>query len=250
MNSTFANPIAMMQWGSWMIRARAQIFARCAVIAMTMIASMSSATTTYAGFLEFDTPAVAVQQVNLLNVAATLTAVGNLHWKLDVDPTSHAILPDSTIDAFFQGQLPSEFGIFGLAGAPFNLFTLPDGQFITGDTSQVTVNTTFGIDLFGPGFILLASFYTSDTSLFTSSVSGIPFTSFEFADPNRPNDLTWIYIGANVLPFPISPGSLVGVSFDRTVSSVPEPSSLALAGLGSLGLLIGAFRRRSAAIAI
>ena len=91
------------------------------------------------------------------------------------------------------------------------------------------------------------TFETKDYATFAaSSIPSIPFPAgTSFSDPNIPNDAVPIYVKFDPTGT-FTPGTLVGASFDRVVTVVPEPSSFALAaGLGSLAGLGFAWRRRT-----
>lgn len=206
---------------------------RCRMIlAIAAVLSSVSASSAIAGFVSFSVPSVAVQDVQLfpgtpIEVNATLTAVGTVDWNLDVDANGDTINSDSSITAIFHGFLPIEFG--PLAGLPFDLFSLPTGQTVTATNNGtvVTVDTTFGLSVPLAGL----SFYTLLPSTFVTSVSGIPFTTYFATSP----DLTTIYTTGDIA---------VGVSFNRTVSSVPEPSTITLAAIGLVSCAGAAWRKR------
>jgi hypothetical protein len=209
------------------------------VIAITVLIGFASPV--QAGIVTFTTPGIAIQDVELftgtpLQVDATLTAIGSLTWNLDIDANGNTINSDSSVIADFVGTLPAEFGKLGLAGVAFDLHSLLAGQSvtITNNGTLVTVNSNFGITVPAAG----TTFYTVTPSEFITSILGVPFSTFHFTSPA----VTGVYIGDN--PLTIDPGTLVGASFDRTVSSVPEPSSAVLLVLGGVGLAIRSFRHR------
>lgn len=96
----------------------------------------------------------------------------------------------------------------------------------------------------------LAGFTFQTESYATFDAANIPSTPFpvgtSFSDPNAPNDSVPIYVKydpSNTYPV----GTEAGVSFNRAVTVVPEPSSLSLtaaAGLAALAGLGFAWRRR------
>jgi hypothetical protein len=212
----------------------------------TFLATLICCSPAAAEIISFYTPATAVQQVNLLNIPATLNASGGIQWSLDLDANGNSIPGGaSSLNAFFAGTLPSEFAALGVAGAPFHLFSnSPQLINVTGNGTHVSVETTFGLQVFGPGGMVLANFYTQTPSNFSASVPGIPFSAdIVFQSPDRPQDPTPIYVGENVLELP--PGMLVGVSFDRTVTTTPEPTSIvAWASVGMIGLALRMHRQR------
>jgi hypothetical protein len=219
---------------------RSQFVAAMAATAILLFASSAKAA------VSFTTQATAVQQVNLLGIAATLVANGQIDWTFDLDSNGNTVGTASTINSHFAGILPAAFG--PLAGLPFDLFSNdPELVTVTGNGTHVSVDTTFGLII--PG---VAEFFTTVPSDFSAIVSGIPFGGgivFESLDPKRPNDLTQVFIGANGLQFPnggpIPSGTLVGVSFDRTVTTTtPEPASL-LGWLGASLLVLAARNRGS-----
>ena len=93
------------------------------------------------------------------------------------------------------------------------------------------------------------TFETKDDATFAAAnIPSLPFPAgTSFSDPNIPNDVVPIYVKYDpTFTFPV--GTLVGASFDRVVTIVPEPSSLAsAAGLGLLLVLGFAWRRRKVA---
>ncbi|MBS0265847.1 MAG: PEP-CTERM sorting domain-containing protein [Planctomycetes bacterium] len=200
-------------------------------LVVAILSSLLSTSSVFAGIETFTIPSVAAQNVDLFGIIHTpLVAVGTVKWTLDVDENGNSINSDSSIDAQFHGILPSAFASLGLAGLPFDLYSLPTGQSVTvtGNGTLVTVDTTFGLAIPAAGTTL----YTNVPSEFVTSVSGIPFTSFFATSP----DPVGIYMGDN--PFGIPPGTLVGDSYGRTVYSTPEPGSLTLFAL-SLTSLVG-----------
>jgi len=179
---------------------------------------------------------VARQQVNLLGVIETLIAdgVGNFTFEVDANNNTLAGGCVSEFNSLFRGFLPGGFG--GLAGARFDLFSLP-GATVTasGNGTHVRNVTNFGMRVFAPDNTVLANFFTSTPSLFESNVISLTdIAGSVFQDALRPNDITQVFVGQNGLGQ--IEGALVGFSFDRTVTAVPEPSSLVVCILGGLGL--------------
>jgi hypothetical protein len=115
---------------------------------------------------------------------------------------------------FATGQ-PSSFqsGNFALGGASF------DFMFLTGPAA--------GVELFTDPSVPFS---------FSSTFDGLPPSGGTVLMNSGPDVL-------NVLYYPPGGGSIVvAQSFDRTITLVPEPGSLALCGLG--GVLAYAYRRR------
>ncbi len=176
----------------------------------------------------------AKQQVSLFGApAVTLVARGPVKFTFDVDGSGNTIPGGtSTLDAMFSGTLPSELGP-PLAGLSFDLFSVDTSSLTTVDGNFVRAELTFGLTIYAAPGIVAANFYTLTPSIFQSSVISLTdLTGAVFQDPNRPSDPTAIYIGQNGLG--VSEGTLVGVSFDRTVSTVPEPSTLVICSLVSV----------------
>ena len=223
------------------------------VLILACLLGISSTTTTQADIVTHDVDSLAVQQVNLFGVDATLEARGIASYTFDVDANNNTIPGgNSTLSVLFEGLLPSEFAGLGLEGAEFDLFTTNPGAenlTVTGNGTQISLETTFGIRVYaGPG-VVGANFFTSTPSLFEGSINGLQdFTGSVFGDPNRPLDSTDIFIGDSLagLGLPAS-GTLVGSSFNRTVSAVPEPSSLFL---GAAFVVFAGCRRRKAGRAL
>ena len=203
---------------------------------------VSSGGSLFAGMVAKTFQMRAIQQVNLFGVDATLVANGPVLFNFEVDANNNTIPGgNSFVDAFFTGILPSEFAAIGVGGAPFELFSLPGSQVLTasGNGTHVSLSTTFGLRVFAAPGVVGANFYTSVPSLFESDVISLTnFSESVFGDPSRPNDVTSVFIGDNLLGVP--PGTQVGISFNRTVTTVPEPSSMLVFGL--LGL-VGCGRR-------
>lgn len=185
------------------------------------------------------------QNVSLLGVDASLSATGMVHWVFDVDANGDSIPAGaSTVDAVFQGTLPAEFG--GLAGAAYDLFSIDGQETVTtsNNGTHVRALTNFGLKVYAAPNVVLAEFYTQTPSIFEADVIGLAnFNGSVFQDNLRPNDLTQVFIGQNGLS--IIPNTLAGASFNRTVTAVPEPSSLVFATCGGvLGLLMRHRRRQ------
>jgi hypothetical protein len=129
-------------------------------LVLAIVTAMISASSSDAGLITFDTPSVAVQEVDLFGFIHTpLVAVGSVTWNLDVDSNGNTINADSNISALFHGTLPGAFAPLGLAGLPFDLYSLPGGQTVTATNNGtlVTVNTTFGLTIPAAGTTLFTS---------------------------------------------------------------------------------------------
>lgn len=169
----------------------------------------------------------ALQNVNLLGIDAVLFATGPATFTFDVDANNNTIPGgNSSVTTLFTGVLPAAFAPLGVAGAPFELFpNLPNVLQATGNGTHVRVEATFGIRVYVAPGVVGANFFTAAPSIFQSNVIGLQnFNGSVFQDPLRPNDAAAVFIGANALG--IAPGTQVGVSFNRTVAAVPEPSAL------------------------
>ena len=190
---------------------------------------------------------VAVQRVNLLGVNASLVASGPATFTFDVDANMNTIPGGvSTIDTLFSGFLPVEFTPLGVNGAPFQLFSLnPEVLTATNNGTRVRIDTTFGLRVFAAPGVVGAEFFTRIPSVFESNVTSLrDLNGSVFQASNRPNDITEIFIGNSILPGLPPSGTLVGVSFDRTVTAVPEPTSLLLCSLIGFACVPLAYKRK------
>jgi hypothetical protein len=205
-----------------------------------------------AGSVQQKTDAEAVQMVNLLGISAQLVGRGFVDFDFDLGPdgTTATGGGNSSILGFFQGFVPDEFAPLGINGLPFDLsndetvFPIGPEKVEVLSTGTVNLVSQFGIQIFDPSrSVVLASLYTLEAGLFQSVDAGIPVPNRTvFEDPNRPDDVLVVVAGENGLGIPI--GEPVGLSFNRTVTTVPEPSSTAIFAVGSLCLAAGAGLRR------
>ena len=202
-------------------------------VMFTILTCVSSClvSTLQAAIIVTNVQMLAVQQVNLLGVSASLVASGPATFTFDVDGNMNTIPGGvSTIDTLFSGFLPVEFKPLGVYDAPFQLFSLnPEVLTVTNGGTHVRIDTTFGLRVFaGPGLVG-AEFFTKIPSVFEANVTSLRVLNGSvFQASNRPNDITEIFIGNSILPGLPPAGSLVGISFDRTVTAVPEPTSILL----------------------
>jgi len=221
------------------------ISAMAASIAAALLALGTCACQLNADIVVHTQPMLAVQNVNLLGIEAVLTAGGEGTFTFEVDGNNNTIPGGaSNLVALFYGFLPDEFEPLGVDGAPFELFNNPpDLVQTTGNGTFVRVETTFGLRVFVAPGVVGANFYTSVPSLFETDVVGLQdFTGSIFQDPDRPLDFTEIFVEENLLG--LSPGTLVGVSFNRTVTAIPEPGSLGFLCFVAGGFSLQVFRRR------
>jgi len=189
----------------------------------------------------------AVQQVNLLGVSASLVARGPATFTFDVDGNMNTIPGGlSTLDTLFSGFLPNEFSALGVNGAPFQLFSLdPEVVTATNNGTRVRIDTTFGLRVFAAPGVVGAEFFTRIPSVFEANVTSLrDLNGSVFQASNRPNDVTEIFIGNSILPGLPPAGTLVGISFDRTVSVVPEPASIFMWTLIGFAYVPFAYKRK------
>jgi hypothetical protein len=204
------------------------IFNRRLLLVIGLVACVFTTRDVQADIVVHEQDMIARQNVNLLGIDAVLYSRGPATFTFDVDANNNTIPGGaSNVETLFKGFLPVEFAPLGVAGAAFDLFpNEPDVVEVTGDGTHVRIETTFGLRVYVAPGVVGANFYTAIPSIFESDVVGIQdFTGAVFQDPDRPNDVTEVFIGENI--FGIAPGTLVGASFNRTVTAIPEPCSLA-----------------------
>jgi hypothetical protein len=210
------------------------------------LSSLSIATASGAS-INFDTKSTAVQRItsDLVGGSIILNAAGTQHFTVDLDAGTANVTSD------FKGtDLETPLGTFA-----YDLYnTATVGTAVDNGDGTYTISFTLLFELkVTSGPLDGVVFETLTDSLFQSTVSSIPFPDGTvFGDPARPNDETTIYLKSDpsgiLSGLGINVGDPVGTSSDRTVtilSVVPEPSSLALLGLGSLALAGVARRKRS-----
>jgi hypothetical protein len=210
------------------------------------LSSLSIATASGAS-INFDTQSTAVQRItsDLVGGSIILNAAGTQHFTVDLDAGTANVTSD------FKGtDLETPLGTFA-----YDLYnTATVGTAVDNGDGTYTISFTLLFELkVTSGPLDGVVFETLTDSLFQSTVSSIPFPDGTvFGDPARPNDETTIYLKSDpsgiLSGLGINVGDPVGTSSDRTVtilSVVPEPSSLALLGLGSLALAGVARRKRS-----
>lgn len=200
--------------------------------------------------------AIAIQDVNLLGIDATLVHPGFFEFRIDIgtDGNSSSGGGTSATTGFFQGFLPDEFTPLGISGFPFDvgndtsIFSIPDETTtVTDGGMTVAVSSHFWLQVFDPTrTTVLATFHTDFANggpgLFQAVNTEVPIpigTLFE--DPNRPNDVLQIVAGPNQIG--INEGEIVGTSFNRTIVTVPEPSSLFV--LFAMTSSLALFRKRT-----
>lgn len=221
-------------------------------VALASCIALCGNASTHAAIVVHEVENLAVQDVNLLGINATLRAQGRGTYTFDVDSNNNTNPGGaSTLDTDFRGILPAEFGDLG--GAPFQLFADPATAelTVTGDGTFLRLESTFSINVFADpaSTIVAASFFTTTPSIFESDIIGLQdFTGSVFRDPridtNPMADAVPVFIGDSIVPGLPPAGTLVGSSFNRKVSVVPEPSSLLFAGL-ALGFGVSRRRRQA-----
>jgi len=197
--------------------------------------------------INFDTQSTAVQTItsDLVGGSIVLSAAGTQHFTVDLDAGTANVTSD------FKGtDLVTPLGTFS-----YDLYnTATVGTAVDNGDGTYTISYLLLFELkVTSGALDGVVFETLSDSLFESTVSSIPFPDGTvFGDPARPDDETTIFLKTDpngaLAGLGINVGDPVGTSSNRVVTAltvVPEPSSLALLGLGALAL--GGIARRSRA---
>ena len=168
-----------------------------------------------------------------------------------VDGLSVATLPDGgdrisfVADGAATGAvtLTLDYGDFAGGNGPLNSDFDTMWDFITVSFGDPTL-------LSGPASLALTVVSSAGsgtvTSVLPTAFSG-GFANFAFSDPGF-SAVDFLDVDRVTLGVTTAPGSIISISsITREVNAVPEPASLAMVGLGGLGLgLVGLRRRRRA----
>lgn len=124
-----------------------------------------------------------------------------------------------------------------------------NGDIVFSTETTSSINTVVPIE-FNLGLVpVSAGLYTGTVNLFVHALSRsifIPDTSVvDFSNTVTFKNVVITDLEGN--PIPGSLTSESGVNYNPVVQAVPEPGSLTLAGLGALGMAVGAWRRRRTA---
>jgi hypothetical protein len=197
--------------------------------------------------IDFNTQSTAVQTItsDLVGGSIVLSAAGTQHFTVDLDAGTANVTSD------FKGtDLVTPVGTFD-----YDLYnTATTGTAVDNGDGTYTIRYTLLFELkVTSGALDGVVFETRTDSLFETTVTSIPFPDGTvLGDPARPDDETTIYLQADpngvLASLGVNVGDPVGTSSNRTVTIltvVPEPSGLALLGLGALALAGVARRSRS-----
>ncbi len=216
-----------------------QLFTTLAFFAVLALANSANA-----GTIVSTHDMVARQQVNLLGIDAVLVARGPVTFTFDVDVDGNTVPGGgSNMSSLFKGFLPDEFAPLRVNGFAFDLYSLDPAIVVASNNgTHVSAATKFGLRVFAAPGVALAEFFTTTNSIFASDVpSLLDFSGAVFRDDNPLGDITGIFIGPNFIGVPEN--APVGVSFNRTVTPVPEPSTL-LIGLVAAATCVRRRRRK------
>ncbi len=172
-----------------------------------------------------------------MDVDRVISAFGGFELFWDAEMGGSAALSGFTAEFVGTDDVLGGFTIFGGLTAPAfvdpfgtleNIQSEANGDLISAD---FTLGTAFSIVLDGGGPVI----YTQDRAIFTGLLSdGAPGEIFTSPDPINGH----LALGGDIGDDPV-----VAVSFDRSVTAVPEPSSAAI--LACIGVMSCIVRRRS-----
>jgi hypothetical protein len=201
-----------------------------------------------------------VQAVQADPITSGGTTGGIAYTSSGADPSGSISFNDTVGDIFqitvATSNIETPAGTFGVTDATLGILSF-GGPFATGSYALAGGPTDTG-GYYNDGLFnnpvqatSLDGAFWYDNLLFTNHVSFVDNSGLLFADGQghyfnifSTGSTGWIYeslIGGGYAIEQIAPGTF---SATGALASVPEPSSLALLGLGGIGLAIGAYRRR------